>query len=119
MEFLKYFWDVVVDLDPEAISLHEMNRFSEINTNWLKFLFDRSGIVDTIITPIEINTHFRDFDDFWKPFLGGQGPAATYVLSLEKFERDVLRDSLYDRLPVLGDGSIKLAARAWAAKGRV
>jgi SAM-dependent methyltransferase len=119
MEFLKYFWDVAVELNPKATSLHEGKRFQESNPDGLKGLFDRSGFVDTVTAPIEINTHFRDFDDYWNPFLGGQGPAPTYVLTLDKKERDKLRDSLYERLPIQIDGSIPMVARAWAAKGQV
>jgi SAM-dependent methyltransferase len=119
MEFLKYFWDVAVELNPKATSLHEGKRFPESNPDGLKGLFDRSGFVDTVTAPIEINTHFRDFDDYWNPFLGGQGPAPTYVLTLDKKERDKLRDSLYERLPIQVDGSIPMVARAWAAKGQV
>jgi hypothetical protein len=34
-------------------------------------------------------------------------------------ERDKLRDSLYERLPIQVNGSIPMVARAWAAKGHV
>lgn len=119
MDFLKKFWDTVAELDPNASHLHEGNRFQD-STDWaLKELFKKSGLKDIDIASIEIETHFRDFDDYWKPFLGGQGPAPTYVLSLEKPERNMLRNVLYERLPIRSDGSIPMVARAWAAKGKV
>lgn len=119
MDFLRHFWDAAVELDPKASNLHEGNRFPDANAEVLKDLFESAGFVETVITPIEIDTHFRDFDDYWKPFLGGQGPAPTYVLSLDESEKSKLRDVLYERLPILTDGSIPMVARAWAAKGQV
>ena len=32
-------------------------------------------------------TRFRDFDDYWSPFLGGQGPAPSYAMSLSEERR--------------------------------
>lgn len=117
MEFLKYFWDAVVDIDPGASGLHEGIRFSNLNEEGLRILFQSVGFKKTTIEALEIQTNFKSFDDYWKPFLGGQGPAPTYVLSLNESDRRSLRDLLYDRLPIQEDGSIAMAAKAWAAKG--
>lgn len=119
MEFLKYFWDAVVDLDPGASELHEGTRFPNSNEEGLRRLFDSVGFRDTTVAPLEIETRFASFDDYWKPFLGGQGPAPTYVLSLSETDRNRLRRCIHDRLPVEQDGSIPLTARAWAAKSTV
>ncbi|MGH8994252.1 MAG: hypothetical protein ACRDZ7_22310 [Acidimicrobiia bacterium] len=59
-----------------------------------------------------------DFDDYWTPFLGGQGPAPGYAMSLDEGRRDDLRDRVRGGLPVASDGSINLIARAWAVRGR-
>lgn len=119
MEFLNQFWDVAVELNPAASSLHEGNRFPEFNAEGLEQLFSQVGFNNIATNLIEINTHFRNFDDYWNPFLGGQGPAPTYVSSLEEIERDELRNVLNERLPIQADGSIPMIARAWAAKGIV
>jgi len=119
MEFLNQFWDVAVELRPEASSLHEGNRFPESNAEGLEQLFSQVGFKNIVTTPIEINTRFRNFDDYWNPFLSGQGPGPTYVSSLEETERDELRNVLKERLPIQADGSIPMNARAWAAKGIV
>jgi hypothetical protein len=66
---------------------------------------------------IEIATDFQDFDDYWTPFLGGQGPAPGYVQSLSDERRAALRERIWTGLPFALDGSIHLAARAWAARG--
>jgi SAM-dependent methyltransferase len=119
MEFLNYFWDVAVELNPGASSLHEGSRFPDSNAEQLIETFSRVGFSKIEATPIEIVTRFTDFDDYWNPFLGGQGPAPTYVAKLYDPERNHLREGLAQRLPVHEDGTISLSARAWAAKGMV
>jgi hypothetical protein len=69
------------------------------------------------VIPIEVPTHFRDFDDYWSPFLGGQGPAPSYAMSLSEEARSELREDIRAGLPIQSDGSIHLKARAWAVKG--
>lgn len=118
LDFLTHFWDVAVKLDPKALSLHEGKRFRDSNAEVLKDLFENAGFSEVEIAPIEIETHFRDFYDYWKPFLGGQGPAPTFVLSLDESERNKLRDELFEVLPIQTDGSIPMSARAWAVKGK-
>lgn len=119
MAFLTYFWDVAVELNPNAAPLHEKYRFPQANAEALSAAFVQVGFTAIETAPIDITTHFTDFDDYWNPFLGGQGPAPTYVLKLTDAERQKLREALMERLPLQKDGSIPLAARAWAVKGRV
>jgi len=95
MEFLKYFWDAVVELDPGASEMHEGTRFPNANSEGLRDLFEDAELVNTTVEPLEIETNFKNFDDYWKPFLGGQGPAPTYVLLLNDIDRNRLRDHLH------------------------
>jgi ubiquinone/menaquinone biosynthesis C-methylase UbiE len=119
MDFLRHFWDAAVELKPEALSLHESWRFPDSNADVLKRLFENAGFIDIETSSIEITTHFRDFDDYWKPFLGGQGPAPSFVMSLNEAEKNKLRNALKSRLPTQPDDSISMVARAWAAKGQI
>jgi len=119
MEFLNHFWDAVVEINPTASDLHEGHRFQSANAEQLIDIFNRVGFTQVEASPLEIVTHFVDFDDYWRPFLGGQGPAPTYVSKLDDKERNYLREALAHRLPVREDGSIVLTARAWASKGIV
>jgi SAM-dependent methyltransferase len=116
MQFLKYFWDAVVELDPNAANLHEATRFPDTNRGGLAQLLNASELRDHVIEPLEIKTRFPDFDDYWEPFLGGQGPAPTYLVSLDESDREEVRNLLVGRLPIQSDGSIELMARAWGAK---
>ena len=62
--------------------------------------------------------HFSEFDNYWAPFLGGQGPAPSYAMSLDERGRSALRERLRATLPGASDGSISIEARAWAVRGR-
>jgi ubiquinone/menaquinone biosynthesis C-methylase UbiE len=119
MDFLRHFWDSAVELKPEASNFHESRRFHNSNADELKRLFENSGFVDIETMPINIATHFREFEDYWNPFLGGQGPAASFLLSLSETEKNKLRKSLKAKLTTQPDGSIFMMARAWAAKGQI
>jgi SAM-dependent methyltransferase len=119
MDFLNRFWDTAVTLDPRASALHEGFRFPNSTSEVLRGLFETAGFVDIESVPIDIETYFHDFDDYWNPFLGGQGPAPTYLMSLDDAQRAKLRDRLVESLPIQDDGSITMDARAWAVRGRV
>ena len=118
MEMLRYFWDAAVALTPSARELDEGRRFPICHPDRLERLFMKAGLREVDIQAIDIKTEFKDFDDYWQPFLGGQGPAPGYVAGLESEERMELENTLRERLPISEDGSIELQARAWAVKGR-
>ena len=73
-------------------------------------------ICEEIIVTATVETTFADFDDYWTPFLSGQGPAPGYCASLAPPHLDRLRDRLRQELAPDG-GPIDLMARAWAVKG--
>lgn len=118
MGFLRAFWDAAVALDPDAAGNDEGRRFALCRPEPLRALFTGAGLRDVRVEPVEIPTVFAGFDDLWVPFLGGQGPAAGHVAALPPDRRDALRERLRVSLPPAVDGTIVLAARAWAAWGR-
>jgi SAM-dependent methyltransferase len=119
MELMRYFWDVAAALDPVVAGpLAEGTRFPLCQPEPLAALWQGVGLTDVEARPIDIPTVFRDFDDYWTPFLGGQGPAPVYAMSLSEDRRAALRDHIRAALPVAADGSIPLTARAWAVRGR-
>jgi SAM-dependent methyltransferase len=118
MELMRHFWDAAVALDPAAFNLDEGRRFSICAPKPLSELFAQAGLGAVEVRPIDVPTRFRDFDDYWSPFLGGQGPAPGYAMSLSEERRNTLRDRIRSQLPVAPDGTIQLIARAWAVRGR-
>lgn len=117
MELIRYFWDAAVALHPEAAKLDEGLRFPLCRPEALQSELGASGLRGIEVAAIEVETRFLSFQDYWEPFLGGQGPAPAYVMSLEESARNKLRDRLHEALPVRPDGSIPLVARAWAVRG--
>jgi SAM-dependent methyltransferase len=118
MQLMRYFWDAATTLDPAARELDEGRRFPICLPLPLAELFREAGLQDVEVRHIDVATNFRDFDDYWSPFLGGQGPAASYAMSLSAERREALRDRIRSTLPIADDGSIPLVARAWAVRGR-
>jgi len=118
MELMRYFWDAAVQLDADAASLDEGLRFPICRPEALQSLWEQSTLEVVSVVPIDIDTVFRDFDDYWSPFLGGQGSAPSYAMSLDDSARDELRLLLQRRLPTDDEGRIRLRARAWAVRGR-
>lgn len=117
MQLMRYFWDAAIDLDPAVAAIDEMKRFGFCQPEPLRALWTAAGLTDVASTAIEVPTTFVDFDDYWNPFLGGQGPAPAYAMSLSEPDRAALRELVRSRLPVAPDGSIPLTARAYAVRG--
>jgi SAM-dependent methyltransferase len=117
MEMLRAFWDEAVALDSTVSARDERNmplcRRGELGALW-----SAGGLENVEEQPIEIDLVFTAFDDYWLPFLGGQGPAGAYAVSLPGASRAALEARLRTRL--LGDradGPFTLRARAWSVKG--
>lgn len=117
MEIIKIFWDSAVSLDPAAAQLHEGTRFPVCEPSALTAAFEDAGMTAVDTTALEVLAAFADFDDYWCPFLGGQGPAPAYAMTLSEEHRAALKDKLESALPPALGGGISLKARAWAVRG--
>ena len=116
MEMLRVFWDEAVALDPATAGRDErhmpLSRRGELSALWQ----DRACAMSR--TPLAVDMAFASFDDFWQPFLCGQGPAGAYASALAEPAREQLQARLRDRL-VTADPGFTLTARAWAVRGVV
>ncbi len=120
MELMRYFWDAAGALDPDATAWDEGQRQVPLcRPDALADRFGGAGLAEIAVHAIDVPTVFRDFDDYWSPFLGGQGSAPTYVATLDAERRAALRERLRASVPIEDDGAIRLTARAWAARGVV
>lgn len=117
MQMTRVFWDSAVELDHSAAEKDQGRRFPICKPEPLTKLFKSAGLTCVEVRAIDATTHFRDFDDYWLPFLGGQGPAPGYTMSLTEEKRTALRERIRSKLPIAPDGSISLIARAWAVRG--
>lgn len=118
MEMLRVFWDEAVALDPSSDSRDERH-MPLCRPGELAALWRQCGLANVSETSLVITLPFKSFDDFWLPFLQGQGPAGAYVAALSEARRQTLRERLRKRLVPDADGSFRLTARAWAVKGVV
>jgi trans-aconitate methyltransferase len=118
MEMLRYFWNSAVALDPQAQALDEGIRFPICRPDALRQVCAEAGLQDIEVSGIQATTTFTNFDDYWSPFLGGQGPGPGYVAGLSATGRAALEKHLHAALPFREDGSLSLTARAWAVRAR-
>ncbi|MFI6102254.1 class I SAM-dependent methyltransferase [Lentzea sp. NPDC051213] len=117
MQMMRHFWDAAKDIDPASAAHDEGPLFAPVCLPGpLRALWTGAGLRDVEVFGIVVPTVFRDFDDFWEPFLGRTGAAPAYVATLPDDHRDLLRDLLRSRLSN-GGGPIELTARAWAVRG--
>ena len=94
MQMLRYFWDAAALVDPDGSPLDEGERFPICRPDSLGESFRSAGIEEVAVQPLVVATIFRDFDDYWDPFLGGQGAAPRYFSGLTEAQQTALKDRL-------------------------
>ncbi|HXJ34692.1 MAG TPA: class I SAM-dependent methyltransferase [Candidatus Eisenbacteria bacterium] len=117
MDLLRYFWDAAAAVDSTARELDEGERFPLCRPDALTDLFRTAGLSEVRCEPIEIPTQFASFEDYWRSFLGGTGPAPSYVASLDNERRKMMASKLEQALRRRLGGTMALSARAWAVRG--
>lgn len=119
MQMIRHFWDAATVVSPAAEPLDEAKRFPLCQPEALAALWRQSGLEDVAVTALEVPTPFRDFDDYWQPFLGQQGPAPTYLAQQSASTQQAIRFQLQRQLVASEGQPLNLTARAWAVQGRV
>lgn len=116
MEMLRTFWDAAVALDTDAGKLDERN-MPLCHTGELSALWASAGL-SVHEQSIEIKMNFKSFQDYWEPFLLGQGPAGAYVRQIGQERALILRKEV-KRLLGLQDETtpFTLYGRVWAVRG--
>ena len=112
--FVRAFWNVAIALDEAAADLGEGLRFPFCTPEGLMVLCREAGWPAVTVAPIEIETRFASFADYWEPFTLGGGPAPGYCVSLSEEKRAALKERLMQQ--VGGTGPLSFTARAWAVK---
>ena len=117
MDFLRLFWDAACKVDVNAVRFDEGIRFPVCNADALRMVFHEAGLTGVKTAFLDINTVFKNFDDYWNPFLGGQGPAPGYLASINKDLQDQIKNTIFKKLSVGPNDPIQLLARAIAVSG--
>jgi SAM-dependent methyltransferase len=119
MQMMRHFWDAAIAVSPGDAKLDQAEQFPLCRPEPLEALFERAGLRSVSVRAIDVPTVFRDFDDYWSPFLGRTGAAPTYLASVGEDVRERIRQHLERRLASSHGGPIELTARAWAVQGAV
>ena len=118
--YQRLFWDTAAGIDPAAAAARDRLFSHPLATpNGLTQLWTSVGVSDIESATLTIRMDYADFDDYWQPLLGGQGPVGVYVSGLNDELRSKVRAGV--RAAYLSgrpDGPRSLAASAWAVRGR-
>jgi SAM-dependent methyltransferase len=110
---LTVFWRAVRELDPRA---RDESQLAGAREGHLAELFDAAGLGDIESTVLTVQTRYSSFEEWWKPFTLGVGPAGDYVQGLDPRQRAELRDRCASLLT--RQGPIDVTASAWTTIGR-
>lgn len=115
------FWDTASGIDPRAADARDRLFSGALALpDGLPKLFNAAGLAEVQRGSLTIRMNYANFDDYWQPLLGGQGPVGTYVTSLDDDLRRRIAEAV-KRAYCSGapDGERSLTATAWAVRGRV
>ena len=115
MSMLREMWDAVASVGLDAGHLAE-GRMPLGHAGALASLLATAGLEGGTDGEVVVQAWFSSFDDYWDPFLGGQGAGGQFVASLSEGERTRLRDEVHGRL---GNGPLVMPLRAWFARATV
>jgi SAM-dependent methyltransferase len=118
MDLIRHYWDAASELGLLAGAQHQGERFPICQPGALAQAFSAAGLEQVADGALELEMRFADFEDYWQPFLGGQGPAPAHAVALDAEARERLRQHLQQRLGATAGAPIVLRARAWVARGR-
>jgi hypothetical protein len=109
---LTAFWSAVRELDPAA---DDESDLPGVREGHLFSLFTQAGLNPANVTTLTVRVRHASFDDWWRPFTLGVGPAGAYLAALPADRRTELREQCRCSLP---RGPVEVTATAWAVIGR-
>jgi SAM-dependent methyltransferase len=119
--YQRILWDTAAALDPQASRTRDRLFSNPLSTpDGLEELWQTAGLVDIEVGSLTIRMNYANFDDYWEPLLGGQGPVGTFAAGLPEDVRRQLKTAV--RAAFLSgrpDGPRSLTATAWAVRGIV
>lgn len=119
--YQRLLWDTAAGIDPVAAATRDKIFANPLaKPDGMSDLLRAAGLADVERRSETVRMDFADFDDYWQPLLGGQGPVGGYVAALEPAMRDRVAEAV--RKAYLSgdvDGPRSLTATAWVVTGRV
>ena len=105
------FWAAAHELDPDVADESAMPGARE---GHLAELFEAAELREVTETSIVASVEHPTFEEWWRPFTRGVGPAGAYAAGLDPDRQAQLRDRCSELLP---EAPFVIEARAWAARG--
>ena len=117
--FQRMLWDTAVAIDPNArIARDSLLANPVAIPGGLAGFFRAAGLENVQTESLTIRMDYENFEDYWQPFLGGQGPVGAYFANLtpdlSARIKEAVRDAYCSGSP---DGPRSLTASAWAVQG--
>jgi SAM-dependent methyltransferase len=107
------FWRAARDL---GLPTQDESALAGAREGHLVELFKASGLRDVEPAVLVARLDYSSFDDWWKPFSFGVGPAGAAYVALSPAQRERLRQRCEALLP---PPPFEMASFAWAARGIV
>jgi len=119
--YQRMFWDTAGAIDPAAgLARDRLFAGALALPDGLPRLFEQAGLARIERASLTIRMDYANFDDYWTPLLGGQGPVGTYAAALAPNVRSQIESQVRAAfLSGAPDGPRSLTATAWAVRGRV
>jgi hypothetical protein len=100
------------------LAYDQARRFPLCNPEALGELFYGACIKQVKVCALDVVTRSTSFDDYWQPFLTGQGSAPNYLATRNDATKNAIRERLRRSLTTDPESAIELPARAWTVCGR-
>ncbi len=107
------FWRAAREVDPAA---RDEAGLAGAADGHLASLLRQAGLAGVESGALTVRLEFSSFEQWWRPFTLGVGPAGGYLAALDAKRRRAVREACARQFP---RGPFTLPARAWAARGRV
>jgi SAM-dependent methyltransferase len=105
------FWRAVHEVDPDARGEVGLAGARE---GQLAELFEAAGLADVRAGTVSTTVGFGSFEEWWRPYTYGVGPAGAYVAALDEDRRTAVARQCR---ALLGEGPFEVTATAWSAVG--
>jgi SAM-dependent methyltransferase len=109
---LSLFWEAARELDP---GVHTESGLAGAREGHLAQLCRDAGLHDVEETTLSVSLEHQTFDEWWRPYTLGVGPAGKYASGLDAARQAQLRELCRDRLP---EPPFVVTAAAWAVRAR-
>jgi hypothetical protein len=92
------------------LAYDQARRFPLCNPEALGELFYGACIKQVKVCALDVITRFTSFDDYWQPFLRGQGSAPNYLTTRNHATNNAIRERLRRSLTTDPESAIELPA---------